>query len=116
MARVRRQVGTREALSLYEGIVFSEAHPHKGTWQQIFENEQPLHQDYLMENGIWKLRHFLRDGHAEINGQCPEYLLKYQEEVRRKRFARLRYDSMEQVIAEVLNAYQIGRASCRERV
>ena len=71
----------------------------------IYEDGQPFYQDYLMENGIWKLRHFLRDGHAEINGQCPEYLLKYQEEVRRKRFARLRYDSMEQVIAEVLNAY-----------
>ena len=71
----------------------------------IYEDGQPFYQDYLMENGIWKLRHFLRDGHAEVNGQCPEYLLKYQEEVRRKRFARLRYDSMEQVIAEVLNAY-----------
>ncbi len=51
MARVRRQVGTREALSLYEGIVFSEAHPHKGTWQQIFENEQPLHVEIGMGRG-----------------------------------------------------------------
>ena len=37
--------------SLYEGIVFSEAHPHKGTWQQIFENEQPLHVEIGMGRG-----------------------------------------------------------------
>ncbi len=71
----------------------------------IFENEQPLHQDYLMENGKWKMRHFLRDGHVEINEKCPEYLLRYQGEEYRKRYARLRYDNLEQVIYEVLTSY-----------
>ncbi|MCI9024156.1 MAG: accessory Sec system protein Asp1 [Dorea sp.] len=71
----------------------------------VYESGQPFYQDYLMENGMWKLRHFLRDGHVEINGQCPEYLIEYGKEIREKRFARFRYDSMEQVIAEVLGAY-----------
>lgn len=71
----------------------------------IFENEQPLHQDYLMENGIWKMRHFLRDGHVEINEKCPEYLLQYQEDEHCKRYTKLRYDNLEQVIYEVLTSY-----------
>lgn len=71
----------------------------------IYEEGRPFYQDYLTESGTWKMRHFLRDGHVEINGKCPEYLLKYQDEAAKKRFERLRYDSMEQVIAEVLNAY-----------
>lgn len=35
------------------------------------ENEAPWRQDYLMENGVWKLRHFLDDGHVEVNPACP---------------------------------------------
>ena len=27
---------------------------------------------------MWKMRHFLRDGHVEINENCPQYLLQYQ--------------------------------------
>lgn len=71
----------------------------------IYKDGLPFYQDYLMENGIWKLRHFLRDGHVEINRQCPEYLLEHRDKVRKKRFVRLRYESMEQIIAEVLDAY-----------
>ena len=45
----------------------------------IYEEGRPFYQDYLTESGTWKMRHFLRDGHVEINGKCPEYLLKYQD-------------------------------------
>lgn len=71
----------------------------------LYEKEQILYQDYLMENGMWKLRHFQVDGHVEINEKCPEYLLQYEKKTLEKRFSRLRYDSLEQVIYEVLTSY-----------
>lgn len=71
----------------------------------IFEKEQPLYQDYLMENGIWKLRHFLKDGHVVINEKYPQYLLQCKEETWSKPFLKMRYDNLEQVIQEVLTAY-----------
>lgn len=71
----------------------------------LYEKEQPLYQDYLMENGVWKLRHFQKDGHVEINEKCPEYLLQYGNQILEKRFSSMRYDSLEQVIYEVLVSY-----------
>lgn len=71
----------------------------------IFENEHPLYQDYLMENGIWKLRYFHKDGHVEINKKCPEFLLHYSNKGETRRFSRLSYDNMEQVIYEVLTSF-----------
>lgn len=72
----------------------------------VFENGQPLHQDYLMEDGMWKMRHFLQDGHVEINENCPHYLLQYQNLKQiQKQFSKLWYDDVEQVIYEVLTSY-----------
>lgn len=41
----------------------------------IYRDEKPLYQDYLMENGIWKMRCYQDDGHVSINPKHPEYLL-----------------------------------------
>lgn len=71
----------------------------------LYEKEQPLYQDYLMENGIWKIRHFQGDGHVEINEKCPEYLLQYGKKTLEKRFSSLRYDCLEEAIYEVLVSY-----------
>lgn len=71
----------------------------------LYENEQPLYQDYLMENGIWKLRRYKKDGHVEVNPKYPEYLLQYEDEDYPGKFSRLRYDDLEQVIHEILRAY-----------
>lgn len=71
----------------------------------IYENEKPLYQDYLMENGIWKLRCFQSDGHVEINPGHSDYLLQYQGTEQVLAFVRLSYDSMEEVIYEVLTSY-----------
>ena len=71
----------------------------------LYENEQPFRQDYLMENGVWKLRHFLQDGHVEINPKASDYLLVYQERERTIPFLHLSYDSLDQVIQEVLLSY-----------
>ena len=58
-----------------------------------------------MENGVWKLRHFLQDGHVEINPKASDYLLVYQERERTIPFLHLSYDSLDQVIQEVLLSY-----------
>lgn len=71
----------------------------------IYKNERPFYQDYLTENGIWKLRYFRQDGHVEINPECAEYLLQYQNGEQSLTFARLSYDSLEQVIYEILTSY-----------
>ena len=71
----------------------------------IYEKEVPLYQDYLNDAGVWKIRHFFSDGHVEVNQKCPTYLLSYQEQEYIRSFSKTAYDSMEQVIAEVLSAY-----------
>ncbi len=71
----------------------------------IYRDEKPLYQDYLMENGIWKMRCYQDDGHVSINPKHPEYLLQYQGREQKGRFHRLSYDNMEQIIYETLTAY-----------
>lgn len=71
----------------------------------IYEEGKSFYQDYLMENGVWKMRWFHSDGHVEINPKCPDFLLIYQGKESVKRFSRLNYDSLEQVIYEVLLSY-----------
>lgn len=71
----------------------------------IYRDGQPMYQDYLMENGIWKVRCFQDDGHAEVNPACTSYRLVYQGREQTRTFSALRYDSMEQVIHEVLASY-----------
>lgn len=71
----------------------------------LYKDEKPLYQDYLMENGTWKLRCFSNDGHVEVNPVHSNYLLRYQGVERIMEFARLSYESLEQVIYEVLTSY-----------
>ncbi len=71
----------------------------------IYEEEKPVRQDYLMENGKWKLRCFQEDGHVEVNPSYPEYLVLYQKTEQTRKFSKLSYGNMEQVISEVLKSY-----------
>ncbi len=71
----------------------------------LYEEEKPLYQDYLNENGVWKLRCYEKDGHVEINPKQLEYLLAYQGREYSRRFQRLSYGDISQVIGEVLRAY-----------
>ena len=71
----------------------------------VYVQGEAHYQDYLMDNGIWKMRHFQQDGHVEINPKYPQYLLAYSGRECRVPFTRMRYDSLEQVIQEVLTAY-----------
>lgn len=71
----------------------------------LYEDGRPFYQDYLMENGIWKMRCFQEDGRVEINQTCPFYLLQYQNKSLREAFSRLYYANLDQVICEVLTTY-----------
>ena len=51
------------------------------------------------------MRHFLADGHVEINQKIPTYLIEYNGEEHKKNFLRSSYTSLEQVIGEVFASY-----------
>ena len=71
----------------------------------LYDNGQLLYQDYLTEKGVWKLRRYQEDGHVEVNPRIPYYTLSYQGEEERKYFTHQFYDSMEQVLSEVVASY-----------
>ena len=39
----------------------------------IYENGIEQYQDFLMENGIWKIREYKNNGHVIVNQTCPDY-------------------------------------------
>lgn len=71
----------------------------------LYRNEKPIYQEFLMRDGNWKLRRFYEDGHVEINPRRQEYLLLCGDKEQTKRFSRLSYGNMQQVIYEVLTSY-----------
>ena len=71
----------------------------------LYEDETPFRQDYLMENGVWKLRHYIQDGHVEINPNAPNYLLVYQDCEKAIPFLQMSYESLDLIIEEVLTSY-----------
>ena len=71
----------------------------------VYEDEKPLFQDYLMENGTWKLRCYEQDGHVEVNPKASSYLLAGAGFETLLPFSRACYDSIDQVISEVFASY-----------
>lgn len=71
----------------------------------VFEKGISLYQDYLNDEGLWKIRQFFKDGHVEVNPKSSNYLLLFKEEEYVRQFSKPVYDSMEQVISEVLGEY-----------
>lgn len=77
----------------------------------IYENGIEQYQDFLMENGIWKIREYKNDGHVVVNQTCHNYDVvpdakngKAGEPVE-MRFTKAEYDSLEAVIEEVFASY-----------
>lgn len=71
----------------------------------LYDDEQCSHQDYLTEKGVWKLRRYEKDGHVEVNQKVPHYSLVYGGKTEQRNFKRKSYNSLEEVISEVLSAY-----------
>ena len=71
----------------------------------IYENGQAVNQDFLMENGIWKLRVSLLDKTVSINQDSSDYRIEYNGNEENISFSKLNYSSMEEVIREVTERY-----------
>lgn len=71
----------------------------------LYKEDKPLYQDYLNEQGVWKMRYFYQDGHVEINPALPHYRIVYEENVYAVPFKKCSYESLEQVIYEVFAKY-----------
>ncbi len=71
----------------------------------FYEGGTESHRDYLMEDGTWKLREYLHDGHVEVNTQYPEYYIGDEYYTKRVFYKKPVYQSMEEVIEEVLSSY-----------
>lgn len=71
----------------------------------VYEHGMPQYQDYLTEQGIWKMRYFMADGHVEINSSFPCYDSIIDGRIKEVPFQQNRYDSLEEVIGEVLSTY-----------
>ncbi len=71
----------------------------------LYEGGREQYQDYLTEEGVWKLRQYEQDGHIEVNPSFPDYLLSYQGKEYKRPFSKMSYLNMQQVLYEVLNAY-----------
>lgn len=70
-----------------------------------YEQGVMQYQDYLTEQGIWKLRRFADDGHVEINPNYPCYDVATGATIQELPFRQMWYASIEEVITEVLQAY-----------
>lgn len=71
----------------------------------VYSNGVEQYQDYLRENAAWKLRESAVDGHVDINPKYMEYHIRNGATDIVCTFANTRYDSLGQVIEEVLQAY-----------
>ena len=70
-----------------------------------YEKGQEVWQDYLGEDGIWRIRVYAADGHVEINEKSPRYLLHCGQQEKWQQYTRNRYDSLQEILEEVLQAY-----------
>lgn len=77
----------------------------------IFENGIEIYQDYLAENGVWKIREFKNDGHVIVNQTHPFYDIVSDDESGKAKepvevhYEKAMYDSLEALIKEVFTKY-----------
>lgn len=70
----------------------------------VYENEKKSYDQYLTENGVWKLCHFA-DGHVIVNPRSNQYLIRTLKGEKQISFSKKTYVSMEEVIEEVFASY-----------
>lgn len=71
----------------------------------VYEGTAEKYREYLMEDGTWKLRQYIHDGHVEVNQECPEYDIADGNTIRIVSYKKAEYCSMEEIIEEVLLNY-----------
>lgn len=71
----------------------------------VYEDGNEIYQDYMTEQGIWKMRQFASDGHVEINPNYPCFDIAFDGRVEEVTLKQSTYISMEELIEEVLTEY-----------
>lgn len=71
----------------------------------VYKDGAPHYQDYLGEDGIWRIRCFFSDGHVQVNPGCGAFRLECGTQVQMLPFQKQRYSHMGELIEEVLAAY-----------
>ena len=72
---------------------------------EIYENGDIAYTDYLTDKGTTKMRVYAGDGRVEINEKCNTFLVFKDDEITQRNFLKNKYDSLAEVILEVLNAH-----------
>lgn len=76
----------------------------------VFSYGRASYHDYLDEEGVWKIREYMSDGHVEINPANDGYNLAEGFTAQRIRYKKDSYSSMTELIREVFKSY-VGRCA-----
>ncbi len=68
---------------------------------EMYKDGKPFYEQYMNEDRVWKFNRYVEDGHVDINPLNNFFLWPEGE----KEFKKLRYDSIEEMIEEVLVRY-----------
>lgn len=73
----------------------------------LYKNGKTEHQDFLAEDGTWRIRMFFDDGRVLVNPAHPNYLINMGNdgEIAEYTYKSEKYESLESVIKEVLDKY-----------
>lgn len=70
----------------------------------VYRNGKWVYEQYLNEKGTWMICHY-NDGHVDINTKENKYLIEYKGTYLEYPYLKTRYNSLEEVIKEVLTTY-----------
>ncbi|WP_028242536.1 accessory Sec system protein Asp1 [Pseudobutyrivibrio ruminis] len=103
------EAGNPIEVSMYENdvIIRRNIYDDRGfiSATELYEDGNIAYTDYLTEEGIVKMRIMADDGQVHINEKANTYLVFKQDGITKKQFEKNVYDSIAQVILEVLNAH-----------
>lgn len=71
----------------------------------VYDEGKPIYQDYLMENGVWKLRMFFDDEHVEVNSKYNHFVISNNDDEYSLQYKKLIYQNIDEVIQEVFEKY-----------
>lgn len=71
----------------------------------LYQNGEPHHQDYLGEDGVWRIRLFFSDGRVVVNPNRAAFRMEREDRVEMIPFRQERYAGMQELIREVLGAF-----------
>lgn len=71
----------------------------------LYRDEVPHYQDYLGEDGKWRVRHIFEDDHLLINPKYAQFRIEHGDSVEMVPFSKKVYSNMEEILGEIFTAY-----------